>query len=171
MDSTLLSLRDHARNAPHELACARCLTRRDMLRLLSLAMVSSCGAPTASERAPDTSGNDAGIVVTSDEVRIDLAAQPGLDAPGGWLVIGEANVIVLQVAPAAFRAFDNRCTHAGCGIFLVRNARMECGCHGSVFDSDGTNVAGPAPTPLRRLALTYEVAARQVRVRRGSAAV
>ena len=48
------------------------------------------------------------------------------------------------------------CTHLGCTVQLVRAGRtaaderteFHCPCHGSKFHEDGTNFAGPAPSPL-----------------------
>jgi cytochrome b6-f complex iron-sulfur subunit len=39
------------------------------------------------------------------------------------------------------------CTHLGCTVNAV-NTGYSCPCHGSVYDRDGLNVAGPAPSPL-----------------------
>lgn len=57
--------------------------------------------------------------------------------------------------PEGFRAVSAVCTHLRCTInpfeepderYPVRHAR--CPCHGSVFDSDGNVLDGPAPRPL-----------------------
>jgi cytochrome b6-f complex iron-sulfur subunit len=49
----------------------------------------------------------------------------------------------------SFAALSAVCTHLGC---TVRNnpagAGFSCPCHGSVYQADGTNIAGPAPKPL-----------------------
>ncbi|MCC7477178.1 Rieske 2Fe-2S domain-containing protein [bacterium] len=47
-----------------------------------------------------------------------------------------------------------RCTHLGCTVQLAKMPEVEggyefhCPCHGSKFRADGTNFAGPAPSPL-----------------------
>ena len=44
-----------------------------------------------------------------------------------------------------------RCTHLGCIPSWVPAIRkFKCPCHGSGFAMDGTNLEGPAPTPLER---------------------
>src|SRR5499433_1155846 len=51
------------------------------------------------------------------------------------------------------------CTHLGCtpNWFTTEN-RFKCPCHGSNFLMDGTNVAGPAPVPLYRAAISLNLA-------------
>jgi menaquinol-cytochrome c reductase iron-sulfur subunit len=65
----------------------------------------------------------------------------------------------------SFYAISAACTHLGCTVRyakLQKPAEVEidgqktvvpfefhCPCHGSKFYADGTNYAGPAPTPLR----------------------
>jgi cytochrome b6-f complex iron-sulfur subunit len=51
------------------------------------------------------------------------------------------------------------CTHLGCTpIWWPTEQRFKCPCHGSNFLLDGTNVAGPAPIPLFRAAISLDVA-------------
>lgn len=43
------------------------------------------------------------------------------------------------------------CTHLGCTVGWERNeGEYQCPCHGSKYDQEGTNIAGPAPKPLER---------------------
>ncbi|MBI4535619.1 MAG: ubiquinol-cytochrome c reductase iron-sulfur subunit [Ignavibacteriae bacterium] len=65
----------------------------------------------------------------------------------------------------SFYAISGACTHLGCtvkqtklnqpkrveidGVEKEVSSEFHCPCHGSKFYSDGTNYAGPAPTPLR----------------------
>jgi len=50
-------------------------------------------------------------------------------------------------------AYDNTCTHEGCGIELVLpNNQLRCGCHGAEFDAiSGAAIRKPAYDPLRSL--------------------
>ena len=51
------------------------------------------------------------------------------------------------------------CTHLGCTpIWHAAEDRIKCPCHGSNFLVDGVNVAGPAPEPLFRAAISLDLA-------------
>jgi len=59
-----------------------------------------------------------------------------------------------------FIAFATTCTHLGCPVRWLKEARLfMCPCHGGVYYQDGMVAAGPPPRPLAR----YEV-----RVRNGT---
>lgn len=48
-----------------------------------------------------------------------------------------------------------RCTHLGCRPnWIAEEGRFKCPCHGSNFDSEGKVIAGPAPKPLMRVAVS-----------------
>ena len=71
-------------------------------------------------------------------------------------------VAIVHVEHRLF-AFGDECTHAGCslaeGEFDDREAKVECPCHGSVFDVEtGEPVEGPAvdPVPVYSTRLTED---------------
>jgi menaquinol-cytochrome c reductase iron-sulfur subunit len=50
-----------------------------------------------------------------------------------------------------FVAFSVYCTHTGCPVNWVDDARLFiCPCHGGIFDNEGRVSAGPPPRPLDR---------------------
>ncbi len=54
-------------------------------------------------------------------------------------------------------AFSPSCPHLGCGYrWFSQEERFKCPCHASVFDINGTVLAGPAPRPLDRLETKVE---------------
>ena len=58
-------------------------------------------------------------------------------------------VIMVRTEDDRIRAFSAVCTHLGCTVEYKPDLRQfRCNCHGSVFDMNGTNIAGPAPKPL-----------------------
>ena len=54
-------------------------------------------------------------------------------------------------------AMTNTCTHAGCDV-SPSGTTLYCPCHGSVFDSNGAVLQGPAPSPLVHYAVTLDAA-------------
>ena len=51
--------------------------------------------------------------------------------------------------PTHFTAFTVHCTHLGCPVRWVADAKLFlCPCHGGVYYADGTVSAGPPPKPL-----------------------
>ncbi len=73
-------------------------------------------------------------------------------APGSARVIAfnREPVVVIRLANGQFKAFSARCTHLGCVVQFKGgdDPHFACNCHGSQFDINGRNIAGPAPRPL-----------------------
>ena len=65
-------------------------------------------------------------------------------------VTGHADPIMLVRADAAtITATDATCTHQNCTVgFNAINYTLDCPCHGSSFELEGTIVNGPAQRPL-----------------------
>jgi Rieske Fe-S protein len=59
-------------------------------------------------------------------------------------------VIVFRDAGGALKAFDSKCTHAGCNV-QFQGEKLYCNCHGGTYDLSGKNVSGPPPKPLTEL--------------------
>ena len=69
------------------------------------------------------------------------------DVPVGSGVIVD-DVVITQPAHGTFNGFSAICTHAGCTVAEVVGASINCPCHGSSFNLDGTVAKGPATRPL-----------------------
>lgn len=71
----------------------------------------------------------------------------------GATAIIDRRVVYLVRAGDQVRALDSTCTHLGCRTrFNPESKRIECPCHGGVYDAAGSVVSGPPPSPLRLLA-------------------
>ena len=58
-------------------------------------------------------------------------------------------VFVYRNSDNQVKALSAVCTHLGCIVgYLPAERKFKCNCHGSVFDIDGKNISGPAPSPL-----------------------
>jgi cytochrome b6-f complex iron-sulfur subunit len=89
--------------------------------------------------------------------------------PDGLSYLPEERLFVFRDGKT-FHAVSAVCTHLGCtvraealprprrrapgGVPLRTTYRFLCPCHGSRYDSEGNNVAGPAPRPLAWYRLT-----------------
>lgn len=104
------------------------------------------------QRIPDGEGEDA--ITISDEgnrITLDLSANSlsGLRSDGGWMLIRDANTLVVNVGADTIRSFTSVCTHAGCATNWSFNDNLfECGCHNSRFNTSGGVVRGPATRDL-----------------------
>jgi len=62
---------------------------------------------------------------------------------------GRGKPYILTRSSKGLVAFDNVCTHAGCGV-EVDSQKLVCKCHFSYFDnSTGKAISGPANSPLK----------------------
>lgn len=77
------------------------------------------------------------------------------DVPvGSGVVVDE--IVVTQPAEGEFRAFSSTCTHAGCTLRDVAGGTINCPCHGSKFNLDGTVANGPANRSLEARAVIVQ---------------
>ena len=77
------------------------------------------------------------------------------DVPvGSGLIVDD--LVVTQPTAGVFKGFSAVCTHAGCNVSEVVGGTIDCKCHGSKFNLDGTVANGPATTPLEPKAITVQ---------------
>ncbi|MEX2600559.1 MAG: Rieske (2Fe-2S) protein [Balneolaceae bacterium] len=150
------------------------VSRKQFLRTAgSTALFAALGIPFTSCGVNDSSGDptpppggggngggnpDSGISVSGDTITIDLTKNDTstLNSTGGWMLIGAATALVINVDGSVIRSFSSVCPHEGCttdwsfdgGNFQCgEQAQGACG-HGSQFDTDGDLVRGPATSGL-----------------------
>jgi Rieske Fe-S protein len=99
---------------------------------------------------PDVFGKDGRALV--ERITPADVARPGMGKNGGY---GGRGLIVFRNADGQLKAFDSKCTHAGCNV-AFEGDRIYCNCHGGTYDLNGKNIAGPPPRPLTELGITEE---------------
>lgn len=64
----------------------------------------------------------------------------------------ERRIVYLVRHGSNVRALDSTCTHLGCRTrFNADSKRIECPCHGGMYDAMGQVIGGPPPSPLQSL--------------------
>jgi Rieske Fe-S protein len=77
------------------------------------------------------------------------------DVPvGSGLIVDD--VVLTQPSAGVFKAFSTVCTHAGCAVSKIAEGTIDCPCHGSKFNLDGTVAKGPASRPLEPKPIAVE---------------
>jgi menaquinol-cytochrome c reductase iron-sulfur subunit len=77
-------------------------------------------------------------------------------ADGATETIDRRTVYLLRSGDSV-RALDSTCTHLGCRTrFNRESGRIECPCHGGLYDASGTVIGGPPPSPLQSLPARVE---------------
>jgi Rieske Fe-S protein len=77
------------------------------------------------------------------------------DVPVGSGVIVDETVVT-QPTAGVFKGFSAKCTHKGCTVDKVADGTIDCPCHGSKFNLDGSVAKGPAEKPLEVQAVTVQ---------------
>jgi Rieske Fe-S protein len=73
---------------------------------------------------------------------------------GSGVIVGD--VVITQPTSGQFRGFSTTCTHAGCAVTQVQDGKIDCPCHGSEFNLDGSVAKGPAARPLESKTVTVQ---------------
>lgn len=117
----------------------------------TLAACASGGNETSGPNPSETADN------LPSEQPSAIIIGPASDVPvggGSKFRAGDIEVFVTQPSSGDFRAFDARCTHAGCAVTDVLNGEIQCPCHGARYNFEsGAVVAGPAPRALGKISI------------------
>lgn len=117
----------------------------------ALAACTTYGKP--SESTPDSATPSPGTA--SPEAGAANAIASVADVPVGSGTIVD-DVVLTQPSQGDFRAFSTACTHAGCAVSTIADGTIDCPCHGSKFNLDGTVANGPATRPLEAKTITVQ---------------
>jgi len=103
----------------------------------------SSAASTAAPSAPGAPAPAANVIAKTSDVAV-----------GSGLIVDK--VVVTQPTAGNFKGFSAICTHAGCTVNKVADGTIDCPCHGSKFNLDGSVAKGPATAPLEPQAVTVQ---------------
>lgn len=139
------------------------IPRQKVILGAGLGLIASVlAACTTYGKKPQASGNTA----TATTEAAPGTAAPGPAAPanaiaktadvpvGSGVIVDE--VVVTQPSAGEFKGFSAICTHAGCTVNEVAEGTINCPCHGSKFNLDGSVASGPASKPLESQAVTVQ---------------
>jgi Rieske Fe-S protein len=119
---------------------------------LAASMIAGCATYGKPPAAPVAEAAATGG--TAQAVPVQAIANTA-DVPVGSGVIVD-DVVITQPARGEFNCFSAVCTHAGCTVAEVVGASINCPCHGSSFNLDGTVAKGPASRPLDAKAVVVQ---------------
>lgn len=136
------------------------ITRRSAVRAGVVAVaggVAGFAVARSSDAAQESNGTTAANAYGPPKPRSTtrpLAKVEDIPTDGG-LVLDDA--VLTRTAAGEVHAFSPVCTHQGCRVDRVADGKIDCPCHGSSFDArTGAVVAGPAPRPLPKVAVTVK---------------
>ncbi len=113
-------------------------TRRSLLIGAAVAPLAACGAPDTKPAPPPATGQ---VLAKTSDIPVGSGKM-------------EQGVVVTQPTAGVFKAFVPKCTHAGCQLSDMITTTIDCPCHGSKFELDGSVAHGPAIQPLAPVAIT-----------------
>jgi Rieske Fe-S protein len=133
------------------------ISRRSFLGSSALVVLPAiCGGCTDNGPAPVVLP-----AVTNNTIILPFADFAALTKTGGSIV-GQAKgyvnpIVIARVRDDSISALDAICTHERCTVaYNALNIDLECPCHGSTYEVDGTVIGGPAPRPLRVFTVTFD---------------
>lgn len=107
---------------------------------------------TASEVKSDTAESDA-VDCPDSTMQISLSEYPELLGVGGSAYVSFpddfVHILIVCIGNQEWIAVWKICTHGNCNVEWAESlALIECPCHNSLFDWDGSVIQGPAVRPL-----------------------
>lgn len=98
---------------------------------------------------PNETETGNGFTVDGNIYTFDLthSSFSGLSSEGGWKRFDQGGMLLVNVGQNIIRAFNSACPHAGCRTsWGYTNNNLRCGCHGALFNNQGTILSGPGGT-------------------------
>jgi Rieske Fe-S protein len=64
--------------------------------------------------------------------------------------MGRERLIIFSPEEGRLQALSAKCTHEGCTVTYRQQEQIVwCACHNGRFDTEGLNISGPPPRPLK----------------------
>ena len=113
--------------------------------VLAPSILESCTKNNTMNPGMNTGGPPpAGSTINLD---LSLAENSALTVTGSSKIV--QNILLINTGTSIV-ALSSICTHQGCTVgYNQGKGYIECPCHGSVFSTSGSVLAGPALSPLR----------------------
>ena len=107
----------------------------------------AAGESSTTTAAPPASGGPAAPAANVIAKTADVPV-------GSGLIVDK--IVVTQPVAGQFKGFSATCTHKGCTVDKIADGTIDCPCHGSKFNLDGSVAKGPAQKPLEVQAIAVE---------------
>jgi Rieske Fe-S protein len=122
---------------------------------VALPFLAACGGGGSDTPSTgETAGSD---TPSTGEGARTVIAKTGDVPKGGGIILTDVGIVITQPDAGDFKGFTDICTHAGCPVSNVQDGTINCLCHGSQYSiTDGSVVAGPAPSPLASKPITIK---------------
>ena len=127
------------------------LTGIGTVALGSFIMINQSSCSDSRPTAPTDSNGE-----TSITVDLSLSENSALLTVGGALALAaneldSSGMLLYRQSESTVKVYSRNCTHAGCTIGGFSSSGISsCQCHGSMFDTNGNVVNGPAAIPLNQ---------------------
>ena len=106
----------------------------------------ACGSSDDGSSGAGAGGAPDGPVATKADIPV-----------GSGKIFAADKVVITQPTEGDFKAFGAVCTHQGCVVSEIKDAEIDCTCHGSKFSiQDGSVLGGPATKPLPEFKVTVK---------------
>ena len=121
----------------------------------SFIMINQSSCSEGSPTAPTDSNGE-----TSITIDLSLSENNSLLTVGGVLALAaneldSSGMLLYRQSESTVKVYSRNCTHAGCTIGGFSSSGISsCQCHGSMFDTNGNVVNGPAAIPLNQYSAT-----------------
>ena len=131
------------------------LTGISTLAFGSFVMINQSSCSDGSPTAPTNSNGEISITVN-----LSLLENNALLTVGGTLALvanelDSSGMLMYRQSKTTVKVYSRNCTHASCTIGGFSSSGISsCQCHGSMFDTNGNVVNGPAAIPLNQYSAT-----------------